>query len=93
MSVRFPNLMSVRQEAFEKLAHGFSISGEGQTFCGPTDDGQNRTETPQNLAQSLHEVVLGDFRSFSEFILNGEVPEDLAHRFELLLAATEEERA
>ena len=88
---RFPNLMGVKQEAFERLAHGFDLSGH--RAAGPDKTGApSRGEEPSESGEaSPRDIVLEDFRAFSSFILNSEAPEELARRFESLLSAVEGE--
>ncbi len=90
---RFQNLMSVRQEAFEKLVRGIEFNGDRSVDQYLLDKEGNESNTANDHAQNSHEIVLKDFQSFCSFILNGEAPEELNTRFASLLTGEEGERA
>lgn len=90
---RFQNLMSVRQEAFEKLARGLDRNGAQPDEPSAMCEGEAPAESAASRVQSPREIVLEDFRSFCGFILNGEAPEELSRRFDALLKAEEGENA
>ena len=92
LSTRFPNLMSVRQEAFEKLARRLDREGDSATERGAMGKRMEDSEHPLDHAQTLREIVIEDFQSFCGFVLNGEVPKELSDRFTSLFEAEERER-
>ncbi len=93
LSARFRNLMSVRQEAFEKLARGLEFNGDRSVERGVVGEDTEESQATIDHARDPHEIVLKDFQSFCRFILNGEVPEDLNNRFAAFLLEEEKEWA
>jgi exonuclease SbcD len=91
LAARFPNLTSVRQEAFEKMAAGTGFDGL------PVDEARLDTENRQALGLShedtRHAAALRDFASFARCILEEPPPEEMMQAFESLLAEAEQELA
>lgn len=91
LAAHFPNLASVRQEAFERMAAGTGPNGL------PADEALSDTENRQALGllqgDARHAAALRDFASFARCILEEPPPEEMVKAFESLLSEAEQELA
>jgi exonuclease SbcD len=92
LTARFPNLVSVRQEAFERMAAGtgFNVPSAGEKRLGTED---NRQAFGLSQGEARHIAVLRDFASFAQCVLDEPPQEDMVKAFESILAEAEQERA
>lgn len=74
---RFPNLMTVRQEAYERT--------------NPSSEVSATRLREENRVGSLHETVIDDFDSFAQCILEAPVPLEIKTAFESMLTEAEQE--
>lgn len=79
LKVVYPNILSVRQEAFERLAAG----GAGSGGAAGSVDGAGVAEGP---APGSVEAVRADFRAFYRTMMDAEVSEGMARAFDRLIA-------
>lgn len=88
----FPNLVSVRQEAFERMAAGtrFDLPSAGEQRLEAED---NRQAFGLSQGEARHIAVLMDFASFAQCVLDEPPQEDMVKAFESILAEAEQERA
>ncbi len=92
LTARFPNLVSVRQEAFERMAAGtrFDALSAGEQRLEAED---NRQAFGLSQEEARHIAVLRDFASFAQCVLDEPPQEDMVKAFESILAEAEQERA
>jgi len=92
LSARFSNLVSVRQEAFERMAvgAGFDALSVGENRLDAED---NRQAFGLSQGEVRHMAVLRDFTSFAQCVLDEPPQEDMVKAFESILAEAEQERA
>jgi exonuclease SbcD len=91
LAARFPNLTSVRQEAFEKVAAG--AGPDGMSGSESSSDAESRRAPGLSREGTRHATALRDFVSFAECILEEPPPEEMMKAFESLLAEAEQELA
>jgi len=91
LTARFPNLVSVRQEAFERMGAGTGPNGSiPEGMLSDTEGGQ---APDLSQARARHATVLRDFASFAWCVLEEPPQEELMKAFESLLAEAEQELA
>lgn len=92
LAIRFPNLMTVRQEAFEKRI-GTEVEEVGIPVPHIVSDGETEnTDALEDFSgKSLHATVLKDFVGFTQRILDEPPSEELLNAFEVLLRNAEED--
>jgi exonuclease SbcD len=92
LALRFPNLMYVRQEAFEKrMGTEVEKVGDIATLMPPNRETSSLDDTGNLAGKSLHTTVLNDFISFTQRILDEPPSQELLKAFEVLLRNAEEE--
>ena len=92
LALRFPNLMYVRQEAFEKrMGTEVEKVGDIVTLMPPNGETSSLDDTGNLAGKSLHTTVLNDFISFTQRILDEPPSKELLKAFEVLLRNAEEE--
>ena len=92
LALRFPNLMYVRQEAFEKrMGTEVEKVGDIATLMPPNGETSSLDDTGNLAGKSLHTTVLNDFISFTQRILDEPPSQELLKAFEVLLRNAEEE--
>jgi len=92
LALRFPNLMYVRQEAFEKrMGTEVEKVGDIVTLMPPNGETSSLDDTGNLAGKSLHTTVLNDFISFTQRILDEPPSQELLKAFEVLLRNAEEE--
>ncbi|HOH05225.1 MAG TPA: exonuclease SbcCD subunit D C-terminal domain-containing protein, partial [Rectinema sp.] len=92
LALRFPNLMYVRQEAFEKrMGTEVEKVGDIATLMPPNGETSSLDDTGNLAGKSLHTTVLNDFISFTQRILDEPPSQELLKAFEALLRNAEEE--
>lgn len=91
LAARFPNLVSVRQQAFERMATGaaFEALPDGERRF----DAENRQAFGLSQGDARHAAALGDFASFARCILEESPAEEMVKAFESLLSEAEQELA
>ena len=92
LALRFPNLMYVRQEAFEKrMGTEVEKVGDIATLMPPNGETSSLDDTGNLAGKSLHTTVLNDFISFTQRIFDEPPSQELLKAFEVLLRNAEEE--
>ena len=92
LALRFPNLMSVRQEVFEKrMGTEVEKVRDLATLIHPNEETSNPDAAGNLAGTSLHTAVLNDFISFTQGILDEPPSEELLKVFDTLLRNAEEE--
>ncbi len=92
LALRFPNLIYMRQEAFEKrMGTEVEKVGDIATLMPPNGETSSLDDTGNLAGKSLHTTVLNDFISFTQRILDEPPSQELLKAFEVLLRNAEEE--
>lgn len=92
LALRFPNLIYMRQEAFEKrMGTEVEKVGDIATLMPPNGETSSLDDTGNLAGKSLHTTVLNDFISFTQRIFDEPPSQELLKAFEVLLRNAEEE--